>query len=280
MIHQVYLYINIYITDTISVIDDPTLLCQIEIGEWISDIEYLDNGQLVVCVSDGLQIYDDNGDEIDHYLSRNCKPVDDVELSFGGLCGVSVGRNVGNFVVTDDSDPGYLHVYDTAGDSWRYNRCRVCQGPSRVGVTSDGCYIVSSYVNNKLYKYTSRGVELWSIDTSRDGEVSDVYVDDDDKIFVCLNNIVVVYDKNGKQISSLQSTDREMEPTSVCVDKNKQIFVCDQKNNNILLFDRNYCFVKCLLHLDYIPWKICLFKNERLSVSGCYYNDNVYVYKI
>ena len=185
---------------------------------------------------DGLKIYDDNGDEIDHYLSRNCKPVGGRgPCGVRGLWGVSVGRNVGNFVVTDDSDPGYLHVYDTAGDSWRYNRCRVCRGPSRLGVTSDGCYIVSSDVNKKLYKYTSRGVELWSIDTSRDGPVYDVDVDDDDKIFVCLNNNVVVYDKNGKQISSLQSTDREIEPRSVCVDKNKQIFVCDWKNKNILL---------------------------------------------
>ncbi|KAK2138791.1 hypothetical protein LSH36_2407g00009 [Paralvinella palmiformis] len=34
----------------ISVIDDPTLLCQIKTGGWINDIEYLDNGQLVVCM--------------------------------------------------------------------------------------------------------------------------------------------------------------------------------------------------------------------------------------
>ncbi|KAK2147067.1 hypothetical protein LSH36_571g00015 [Paralvinella palmiformis] len=64
--------------DTISVIDDPTLLCQIKTGRgMMSDIEYLDNGQLVVCMRTGLKIYDDNGDEIDHYLSRNCKPVED-----------------------------------------------------------------------------------------------------------------------------------------------------------------------------------------------------------
>ncbi|KAK2143021.1 hypothetical protein LSH36_887g02010 [Paralvinella palmiformis] len=149
---------------TISVIDDPTLLCQIKIGRWINDMEYQDNGQLIVCMCKGLEIYDDNGDKIDHYLSHNCKPVGDV-----GLWGMSVGRNVGNIVVTDTNHPGYLHVYDTAGASWRYNRCRVCQGPSRVGVTSDGCYIVYSYVNSKLYKYTYRCVELWSIDTSRDG---------------------------------------------------------------------------------------------------------------
>ncbi|KAK2167345.1 hypothetical protein LSH36_29g07004 [Paralvinella palmiformis] len=194
---------------TISVIDDPTLLCQIKTGIGvIRDIEYLDNGQLVVCMSDGLKIYDDNGDEIDHYLSHNCKPV-----GVGrGLCGVSVGRNVGNLVVTDNSSkPGYLHVYDTAGDSWRYNRCRVCQRPPRVAVTSDGCYIVSSDINNKLYKYTSRGVELWSIDTSRDGWVYDVYVDDDDKIFVCLENNVVVYDKN------------DYEPQKICLFKNVKI---------------------------------------------------------
>jgi len=83
MIHQIYLYINIHITDTISVIDDPTLLCQIKTGKWAYDIEYLDNGQLVVSVWDGLEIYDDNGQKIDHYLSHNCKPVDD-----GGLWGV------------------------------------------------------------------------------------------------------------------------------------------------------------------------------------------------
>ena len=140
MSDQVYLDINIYITDTISVVKDPTLLRKIETSKNIRDIEYLDNGQLVVCTRDGLQIYDDNGDEIDHYLSHHCKPVD---RHNGCLWGVSVGRNVGNIVVTEWSDTGYLHVYDAAGDSWRYNRCHICQKPSYV-VTSDKCYIVSS----------------------------------------------------------------------------------------------------------------------------------------
>ncbi|KAK2142552.1 hypothetical protein LSH36_941g00040 [Paralvinella palmiformis] len=53
------------------------------LGKWAYDIEYLDNGQLVVSVWGGLEIYDDNGQKIDHYLSHNCKPVDD-----GGLWGV------------------------------------------------------------------------------------------------------------------------------------------------------------------------------------------------
>ena len=224
MIHQVYLYINIYITDTISVIDDPTLLCQIKTGEWIRDIEYLDNGQLVVCTWTGLKIYDDNGDEIDHYLSHHCQPVN---INYGGLCGVSVGRNVGNIVVTDWSDTGYLHVYDTAGDSWRYNRCRVCQRPSGVDVTSDRCYIVSSDDNNKLYKYTSRGVELRCIDRSGDGGMYDVFVDNNDIIFVSLQHKVVVYDKNGKQISSLQSTDRKIIPRSVITDIKNCMFSCE-----------------------------------------------------
>ena len=271
MIHQVDLYI--YITDTVSVFDDPTLLCRINTGGWISDIEYLDNGQLVVCMRDGLEVYDDNGHKIDHYLSHNCRPVSGV-----GLWGLSVDRNMGKIVVTDTSDPGYLHAFDTAGDRWRYNGCRVCRGPSRIGVTSDGCYIVTSNPDEKLYKYTSRGDELWSIDMTRDGPMYDVCVDDDDKILVCLFDNVVVYDKNGKQISSLQSTGRQIEPGGVYCDRNRQIFVCDVKNSNILLFDRNYCFVRSLLDLDYEPRKISLFKNERLSVLE-YYNG-VYVYKI
>ncbi|KAK2164333.1 hypothetical protein LSH36_65g00021 [Paralvinella palmiformis] len=75
MSDQVYLYINIYITDTISVIKDPTLLREIETSKQIIDIEYLDNGQLIVCMRDGLEVYDDNGQQIDHYLSHHCKPV-------------------------------------------------------------------------------------------------------------------------------------------------------------------------------------------------------------
>ena len=214
-----------------SVIKDPTLLREIETSKNITDIEYLDNGQLIVCMEDGLKVYDDNGQQIDHYLYHHCKRVDH---RYGYLSGVSVGRNVGNIVVTERSDTGYLHVYDTAGDSWRYNRCSVCQRPRYVGITSDGCYVVPGHSDSKLYMYTSRGVESWSIDMSRDDRVYDVYVDDDDKIFVCLKNNVVVYDKNGKQIS-LQSTDREIVPTSVCVDKNKQIFVCDQINKNMII---------------------------------------------
>lgn len=77
MKHQVQLYINVYITNTISIIDDPTFLCQIETDREINDLAYLDNGQPVVCMWDGLQVYDDNGHKIDHYLSDNCKPVGD-----------------------------------------------------------------------------------------------------------------------------------------------------------------------------------------------------------
>ena len=109
MSDQVYLDINIYITDTISVIKDPTLLRKIETSNKIRDIEYLDNGQLIVCMKDGLEIYDDNGHQIDHYLSHHCKPV---EGHKGCLWGVSVGRNVGNIVVTDWSYTGYArHMY-------------------------------------------------------------------------------------------------------------------------------------------------------------------------
>jgi len=50
-----------------------------------------------------------------------------------------------------------------------------------------------------INKYISRGVEVWSINMSHDGGVYDMFVDDDDKIFVCLKDSVV----NGKQISLL-----------------------------------------------------------------------------
>jgi len=258
-----------------SVIKDPTLLREIETSDEITDIEYLDNGQLIVCMKDGLEVYDGNGQQIDHYLSHHCKRVD---RRNGYLWGVSVGRNVGNIVVTEWSDTGYLHVYDTAGDSWRYNRCRVCRKPLSVGITSDGCYVVSSYNDRKLYMYTSQGVELWSIDTSRDGVMYDVFVDNNDIIFVCVDYKVVVYDKNGKQISIL-STDTEIEPCGVFVDKNREIFVSDWTNNNILLFDKNYKFIKCLINLDYKPCKLSLYNNKRLSVSICH-DNKVYVYKI
>ncbi|KAK2145106.1 hypothetical protein LSH36_703g01033 [Paralvinella palmiformis] len=225
-------------------------------------------------MKDGLEIYDDKGHQIDHYLSHHCKPVD---RRNGWLCGVSVGRNVGNIVVTEWSHTGYLHVYDTAGDSWRYNRCCVCQWPDLVGITSDGFYVVSSYDDRKLYLYTSQGVELWSIDMSRDGGMYDMFVDNNDIIFVCLGNKVVYY-KSGKLLSLL-STDTKIEPRGVFVDKNREIFVCDYKNNNILLFDKNYKFIKCLIHLDYKPSKISLYNNKRLSVIR--WDDNkVYVYKI
>ena len=135
------------------------------------------------------------------------------------------------------SHTDYLHIYDTAGDSWIYNRCSVCQMPQYVGITSDGCYVVSGYNDSKLYMYTSRDVKLWSIDMSHDGWVCDVFVDNNDIIFVCLDHKVVVYDKNGKQISLL-STNTEIVPRGVFVDKNRELFVSDWKNNNILLFDK------------------------------------------
>jgi len=95
-----------------------------------------------------------------------------------------------------------------------------------IGVANDGSYIISSNNDKKLYKYTFWGDELSSVDISHDGPVYDVYVDDHDVIFVCLDDNVIIYDKTGKQISLL-STDRQIEPSSVFVDRNRQIFVCD-----------------------------------------------------
>ena len=68
-----------------SVIKDPTLLREIETSKVIIDIEYLDNGQLVVCMMDDQEVYDDKGQQIDHYLSHHCKCIS------GWLCGEECG---------------------------------------------------------------------------------------------------------------------------------------------------------------------------------------------
>lgn len=107
--------------------------------------------------------------------------------------------------------------------------------------------------------------------------VYDLFIDDNDKIYVCHDDNVVVYGIDGQRVSSLSKTDRAIEPCGVCVDKSGQIFVCDRKKNSILLFDANYQFIKYLIDLNFTPSKISLYKNKRLSVCG---QGRVYVYKL
>ena len=120
----------------------------------------------------------------------------------------------------------------------------------------------------KHYKYNSGGQRLWRIDLSPDAELCDMSAGDNDVIFVCLENKVVVYDRNGHQISTLSSTEKLVEPSGVVVNKSGE-FVVNTK----------FSSVKSLVDLGFLLCELSLYKNRRLSVCETS-STKRFVYKV
>jgi len=130
MMDQMYFYSTIYITDITSnrIGVKPTLMWHVV--KAAMSVEYLDDGKLVICMDDGLCVYDDNGSRVDdHYLSDVFKPDQG-----GELWNISASRRVNKIVITENreaDDTGYLHAYEQEGDTLQYQRCDVCQDKLR-----------------------------------------------------------------------------------------------------------------------------------------------------
>ena len=267
----------VYNIDTKSDTMKSTLLYKLETGRYVTDIDYLENSQLIVCMTRGIKVYDVKGSEIRHHISDVCKPGDG-----GRLWSVSVDNNSKCVVVSENRDrgiSGYLHVYRSDSATWQYNRYDVCQWPRRVSVTSEGDYVVGSG-DSKLYKYNSRGRQLWCVDTSCHGRWAvALSVGGNGEVFVCFRQKLVVYDKDGRQISTLTTIGRQLTPGGVCVGKYGEIVVSDVNSKSILLFSKQHEFVRTLIDLDFRPSWICLYNNVKLAV--CDRHDNmIWVYEL
>ena len=86
---------------------------QIETDDIIEDIDYLDKGHLVVCMSLGVCVYNEQCLVSDHYLVVHCKPSD----CWSRL--TSVCKKTVKVVVSENRGrcrPGYVCVYKPDSD--------------------------------------------------------------------------------------------------------------------------------------------------------------------
>ena len=87
---------------------------EVETDDTIKDIDYLDNGHLIVCTKKGVCVYNENYIVLDHFLGVHCK-ASNRSCSLTGVC---VCKKTGQVVVSEYRGgvrPGYLHVYRPGG---------------------------------------------------------------------------------------------------------------------------------------------------------------------
>ncbi|KAK2146582.1 hypothetical protein LSH36_596g01077 [Paralvinella palmiformis] len=245
----------------------PKLMCQIQPGQ-VMDMDYLNGGELAICMSDGFHVCDENGHEMCHQLSDRCKPG-----PAGRLCSVSVGRKVNKIAVTEErglDKPGHLHVYHLNGDMWQYYKYDVCKEPLNMAMTNRGDYVIYSGsalgTEKKLYKYDHSCHQLWCVEMSDD--VCDLFVGDNDAICVSLRHNVVVYNGNGEQLSSWTKMADQLLPRGVYVDRGGQMLLCEEREKDILLFGANASLLRSFIHLPFKPWKLAVHCDNKLSVYG------------
>ena len=122
--------------------------------------------------------------------------------------------------------------------------------PWHEAITQHGDYVVYSLTENNLYKYSKLGDKIWCVHMT--GKVYGLCVDKEDQILVCLDDDVEVYDQKGNKMVSLSSSsDRQLDPYDVCT--SGEILICDYSTKSILLFNKQYKFVKELIQCDWIP---------------------------
>ena len=249
----------------------PVLVNQIETES--NDMEFLDSGELTVCTSNCLIVYDDSGRKVDNYLSKICGS------TRGILTSISMGGKIQKLAMTENKGwrTSQLHIFTPSLGSWQYKAVDTCREPQFVAVTSDGGYVVFSNDEGeggkKLHVYDGSFNLISSINMADD--VLDVFVDDNDQLFVCVMHNVHVLKKDGQKVASLATNHLRMEPHGVHVNKSGQIFVSDRKRKGVLLFDANYQFVRRLIDFDFTPNRLSLWKNRKLCVSG---PRKIYVY--
>ena len=88
------------VTDAVSI--NPILLWEKNVN--VVDMDYLQNGQLVVCTTNSICLYDEKESRIPHYLR---------DISIGDqLCAVSASRKWNKFAALENGGwrPSHLHV--------------------------------------------------------------------------------------------------------------------------------------------------------------------------
>ena len=250
----------------------PVLLWEVKAGR-VGDIDIMPGGDVIAArgwYSDGLQVYaNKSGQKMQHPISDMCK---------GFIFGVSVSDDGAVAAVEwRDDGPGRLHIYTSVNGLWEHQMYNTCNKPLSVACTGDGHFIVGN--NNSMYKYDSRGQQIWEKKLS----FCPMYISTDHKNRILVYNpdggCVTVYNEDGvKMFSFPAATDqRKLKPGGICVDDEDNILVGDVDSKSVLLYDSRGQFLKKLDDVEGYPGRLALYNNSYLAVGG---NWNLFLYKL
>ena len=228
----------------------------------ILDSDYLYSGDLIIAAYGSLRVYNGHGNLTTH-------PIQEVVLNF--VSSVSIDRKRQTIAVTQWSEkrgPGSLHVFMLDRDSFTHQQYDISVEPMAVAVTKTGDYIVAGH---GLQKYNNKGREVWNNDLVHSANV--LCVDHQNNILVNVDNSdVFIFNQYGDVLLALSSKLLSLKPSGICVadddddDGGGAIFVCDETSNSVLLFDKQYNYVRSLVRLDYTPHRIAIYQTINLAI--------------
>ena len=234
-------------------------------GGYVRDIDILPGGDVIAArgYGDGLQVYDNkSGQNIQHPISDICK---------GNIVGVSVGDDGATVaaVARRGFGSGSLHIYTSVNGRWKHQMYNTCKVPRYMVQTGDGHFIVGNYYNS-MYKYNSRGQQIWEKKLSFRPE----YISTDHKNRILVSNTdgecVTVYNEDGVEMFSFPAaTDlRKLKPRGLCVDDEDNILVVDEDSKSVLLYDSRGQFLKKLVDVEGDQDRMALYNDSCLAIGG------------
>ena len=285
-----------YVTGRRSLLSGcPVLLWEVEAGD-VRDIDILPGGDVIAArgyYSDGLQVYDKkSGQKIQHPISDMCKiqhPISNMcmiqhpisDMCKGDIEGVSVSDD-GAAVAAVESrgyTPGRLHIYTSVNGGWKHQMYNTCYGPESVACTGDEHFYIVGSPKKSMYKYNSRGQQIWEKKLSFWPE----FISTDHKNRILASNpyggYVTVYNEDGVEMFSFPAaTDqRKLKPRGLCVDDEDNILVGDGDSKSVLLYDSHGQFLKKLVDVEGNPDSVALYNDSHLAV---YADDDSYYNKL
>ena len=162
-------------------------------------------------------------------------------LEFNLPIGIAVHPTTGEIFVADYLN-NRIQVFNGADLSFSHTiRHGNITRPWDIAVDSEGYLYITCVGTNKVYKFTTKGQYIHTIDTINNSTImylaihhKHIYITD------TRNHRVLIYDTNGTQLYSFGTRGRrEREfnrPMGIAVDNSGNVYVCDSGNNRIVVY--------------------------------------------
>jgi len=224
-----------------------------------------------------IYIYDLNGNYLSEYGKKG-----DKNGEFNGPIGIYIDLN-GNIFVCDSLNKR-VQIFDK---NFNFIKNIIISGrPSDVFVDNNIIYI-SDYYDFKIYSYSQLGnvkLKEYKINTDADwyfykAPVS-IYVTQEHNIFFSVpwENRVDLFSQEGNFIKSYGDSVRDycfLYPTSISISNDEKIFIVDNMNNSVLIFDINKNFKSKINYNFEHPNGVTIDENGNIYIISKYTGEIV-----